>query len=69
MSKNKSRDLQKAATAYYTAVDTLADKQAKALEANVKTARVIKLRGTHYIFLSEEAAVLREIRGFVSSLR
>jgi len=69
MSKNKSPDLQKAARAYYTAVDTLADKQAKALEASVKTVHVIKLRGTHYIFLSEEGAVLREVRGFVSSLR
>jgi hypothetical protein len=50
-------------------VDLLTEKQAKAFEAGVPTARVIRLRGTHYIFLSEEAAVLHEMRYFLTGLR
>jgi non-heme chloroperoxidase len=56
-------------TALFTAVDVLKEKQAKALEANVPTARVIRLRGTHYIFLSEEQDVLSEMRTFLAGLK
>ena len=56
------------AEAYFTTVDTLAAKQAKAIEDEVPTARVVRLRGLHYIFLSNEGDVLREIRGFLTSL-
>ncbi len=48
--------------------DALADKQARALEAGVPTARVVRLRGRHYVFLSNEREVLDAIRAFTSGL-
>lgn len=53
----------------YLAFDALADKQAKAVETGVPTARVVRLRGMHYVFLSNEGDVLREMRAFVAGLR
>jgi pimeloyl-ACP methyl ester carboxylesterase len=51
-------------------VDVLAAKQAKAFEAGVAGARVVRLaRANHYVFLSNEADVLREMRAFIAGLR
>lgn len=48
----------------------LVEKQAKAFENGVPSARVARLPGAHhYVFLSNEADVLREIRAFVARLR
>jgi hypothetical protein len=58
-----------AARAYFTRIDALAEKQAKAFEDGVQTARVVRLRGAHYIFLSNEADVLREMRAFLAGLK
>jgi non-heme chloroperoxidase len=68
---NKSTDpaLREAARAYFTRIDALAEKQTKAFEDGVHTARVIRLRGAHYIFLSNEADVLREMRTFLAGLK
>ena len=68
---NNSSDpaVREAAEAYFTRLDALAEKQAKALEDGVHTARVIRLRGAHYIFLSNEADVLREMRAFLTGLK
>jgi pimeloyl-ACP methyl ester carboxylesterase len=67
---NNSTDpaVREAAKAYYTKIDTLKDKQAKAFEGGVPTARVIRLRGAHHIFLSNEPDVLREMRAFLAGL-
>ena len=47
----------------------LIEKQAKAFENGVPTARIVRLTGAHhYVFLSNEADVLREIHTFVASL-
>jgi non-heme chloroperoxidase len=61
--------VRKAADAFFTKVDALAEKQAKALEDGVPTARVVRLRGTHYVFLSNEGDVLREMRSFLAGLK
>ena len=68
---NKSSDsaVRAAARAYFATVDALTEKQAKAFEASVPRARVIRLRGAHYIFLSNEAEVLREMRAFLTGLK
>jgi pimeloyl-ACP methyl ester carboxylesterase len=68
---NKSTDpaVREAARAYFTRIDALAEKQAKAFEDGVQTARVVRLRGAHYIFLSNEADVLREMRAFLAGLK
>jgi pimeloyl-ACP methyl ester carboxylesterase len=67
----KSTDpaVRQAARKYVAALDVLADKQAKAVEAGAHTARVVRLAGAHYIFLSDEPGVLREMRAFLAGLR
>jgi non-heme chloroperoxidase len=58
------------ATAYAAALTPLTERQAKAIEDAVPTAHVVKLPGAHhYVFLSNEADVLREMRAFLSRLR
>jgi hypothetical protein len=57
--------VQQAGSAYFTAVDASTEKQARAFEAGLATARVVRLRGAHYIFLSNERETLREMRAFV----
>ena len=43
--------------------------QAKAFEAGVPSARVVRLaHASHYVFLSNEADVLREMHAFIDSL-
>ena len=44
--------------------------QAKAFESGVPTARVVRIpNANHYVFLSHEADVLREMDAFIASLR
>jgi non-heme chloroperoxidase len=46
------------------------DRQAKAIQEGLPSARVVQLPGAnHYVFLSNEADVLREIRAFAATLR
>ncbi len=48
----------------------LTTKQAKAFEDGVPTAHVVRLPGAdHYVYLSNEADVLREMKPFLSNLR
>jgi hypothetical protein len=49
-------------------IDALTDRQAKALERGVPTARVVRLRGAHHLFLSNESDTLREMRAFLAGL-
>ena len=58
-----------AADSYFADLDVIAEKQAKAFEDGVPTARVMRFRGMHYIFLSNEADVLREVRAFLGGLK
>ena len=56
------------AKAYSAALAALTESQAKAFENAVPTARVVRLRGAHhYVYLSNEADVLREIRSFLAA--
>ena len=68
MTKSSDPALRKAAEAYFTTLDDLTEKQAKAFEDGVPTARVIRLRGMHHIFLSNEPDVLREMRAFLAGV-
>ena len=57
------------AKAYTAAIMALTDRQTKAIESAVPTARVVRLPGAHhYVYLSHEADVLREMRSFLSRL-
>ena len=69
ISKSPDPAVHEAAKAYFTTIDALAEKQAKAFEDGVPTARVVRLRGMHYIYLSNEPDVLREIRTFLAGLK
>jgi hypothetical protein len=61
------REAAKASSAQEVA---LVEKQAKAFEEGVPSARVVRLPGAHhFVFLSNETDVLREIRRFVATLR
>jgi non-heme chloroperoxidase len=50
--------------------DVKGEAEAKAFESGLPTARVVRIpRANHYVFLSNEADVLREIDTFVASLK
>ena len=52
------------------AMNALLDRQAKAIQETLPGARVVKLPvANHYVFLSNEEDVLREMRAFVDRLR
>jgi non-heme chloroperoxidase len=62
--------LREQAKAYTAAIAALANRQIEAIETSVPAARVVRLAGAHhYVYLSHEADVLREMRSFLSSLR
>jgi non-heme chloroperoxidase len=69
IAKSTDPAAREAARAYYTAIDASTEKQARAVEAGVPTARVVRLTGAHYIFLSNEPDTLREMRAFLVSLK
>jgi pimeloyl-ACP methyl ester carboxylesterase len=57
------------ASAYYTVINASTERQARALEAGVPTARVVRLAGAHYVFLSNEPDTLREMRAFLAGVK
>jgi hypothetical protein len=69
MAGSSDPTVRKATDVYFTTVDTVAEEQAKAFEESVPAARVVRLRGMHYVFLSNEGEVLREVRAFLGSLQ
>lgn len=69
IAKSTNPAVRERASAYYTALDASTEKQARAVEAGAPTARVVRLTGAHYIFLSNEPDTLREMRAFLSGLK
>src|SRR5260370_23502552 len=65
MTKSTDPTVRSAVDSYFADLDVIAEKQAKAFEDGVPTARVIRFRGMHYIFVSNESDVLREMRAFL----
>jgi len=58
------------AQAYSSALTRLTTRQAQLIEDGVRTARVVKLPGAHhYIHLSNQADVIREMRSFLDRVR
>jgi hypothetical protein len=58
------------AKAYDAALTRLTERQAKAVELGLPTAQVVQLpRANHYLYLSNEADVLRLVRSFLGRLR
>ena len=54
---------------YFSKIDSLTIRQAKALENNVPSARILKLKGAHFIFLSNENEVITAIKKFVETIK
>ena len=69
ISRSPDPAVRKAADDYFTRLDVLVEKQAKAFEEGVPTARFVRLRGMHFVFLSNEQEVLREMRAFLGGLK
>ena len=67
--ENADPSVQTAAKTYSTALSALTERQEKSVENGVPTAHVITLSGAnHYVFLSNEAEVLKDIDAFLASL-
>ena len=69
MTESTDPSVRQAAGAYFAKIDLLAEKQAKAFEDGVPSARVIRQRSTHYVFISNESDVLAEMRAFMGGLK
>jgi non-heme chloroperoxidase len=66
---NTDPSVRTAAKAYSAALAALTERQEKAVENGVPAAHVITLPGAnHYVFLSNEVDVLREMRAFLARL-
>jgi non-heme chloroperoxidase len=69
ISKSIDSAVRERAAPFFTALDASKERQANAIEDGVPTARVVRLRGAHYIFLSNELDALREMRAFLGGLK
>jgi len=70
ISESTDPKVREAGEAFSAAYQALTTRQAKALEDGVPTAHVVRLRGAdHYVYLSNEADVLREMKSFFKALR
>ena len=69
MTESADPEVRKAAEGYFAKIDLLAEKQANAFQDGVPSARVIRVRSTHYVYISNEPNVLREMRAFISGLK
>jgi non-heme chloroperoxidase len=68
--ENTDPSVQTAARTYSSALEALTERQEKSVENGVPTAHVITLPGAnHYVFLSNEADVLKDIDVFLASLQ
>jgi non-heme chloroperoxidase len=69
MIKTTDDKVRNEAATYFSKIDSLTMKQAKAFESGVPSAQVVKLRGMHYIFISNETEVINLIRQFIRKLK
>jgi non-heme chloroperoxidase len=67
---NTDPSVRSAAKAYSAALAALVEKQERAVEIGVPTAHVITVpNASHYVFMSNEATVLDEMRTFLAALK
>jgi pimeloyl-ACP methyl ester carboxylesterase len=67
--ENTAPSVQTAARAYSTALEALVERQEKSVGDGVPTAHVITVPGAnHYVFLSNESEVLKDICAFIADL-
>jgi pimeloyl-ACP methyl ester carboxylesterase len=69
VNENKDPAVISAARVYSSALGALVDRQQKAVQDGVPAAHVVVLPGAnHYVFLSNQAEVLREMRVFITGI-
>jgi pimeloyl-ACP methyl ester carboxylesterase len=68
IAKSTNPRVQDAARTYYAKIEAATESQAKAVQASEPAARVVRLPGAHYIFLSNQPDTLREVRSFLNQL-
>jgi sorbitol-specific phosphotransferase system component IIC len=67
--ENADPSVQTAAKTYSTALEALVERQEKSVVDGVPTAHLITLPGAkHYVFLSNESEVLKDIYAFIADL-
>jgi non-heme chloroperoxidase len=54
---------------YFTKIDSLVTRQVNAFKESIPDSKLIKLRGMHYIYISNESEVLNAICRFMSGLK
>jgi len=70
MKESTDPKIREAAKSLSEGLDALTTRQAKVFEEGVPTAHVVRLRGAdHYVYLSNEPDVLREMKAFRSTIR
>jgi len=70
VNSNTDPTVQQAAKSYSSALAALTERQEKAVENGVPTARVITLPGAHhYVFLTNATEVMGEMRAFLTGLQ
>jgi pimeloyl-ACP methyl ester carboxylesterase len=69
MGRATDAGVRQAAKAYFSAIDASTEQQANALAKAEPGARVVRLRASHYVFLSHEQDTLRAIRAFLATLK
>ena len=69
MLKSTDQKIRSDAQIYFAKIDSLTIRQAKAFEDGVPAAHVIRLRGMHYIYISNESQVIAEIKKFISRIK
>ena len=55
--------------AYFNSANAATEKQAKAIEAALPDVRVVRLKSSHHVFISNESETLREMRAFLDRLK
>jgi non-heme chloroperoxidase len=69
MKSSADSTVRKEAKTYFSALDGLATKQAKAFKEGVSASHVELIKGMHYIFVSNEPVILAKISAFIDSLK
>lgn len=62
-------DKRGALEAYFTTVNAATERQATAIETALPDVRVVRLKSSHYVFISNEAEILREMRTFLDRVK
>jgi non-heme chloroperoxidase len=68
MINNTDENVRREAGIYFSKIDSLTIKQANAFEDGVPSAQILKLRGMHYIFISNETEVINAIKKCIKRL-